>query len=75
METEEEQEVDRDSLVPGTGSINGHDEASEAEKEKETEAAPTSNTYEGYIMPSYSRNDLEKSMFDKTNSFDVLINK
>ena len=51
------------------------DEDSKAETEKETEAPIISNTYEGYMMPSYSRKDLEKSMLDKTNSFDVLMNK
>ena len=35
MEAEEEQEVDRDSLVPGTGSINGHDDASDPESDGE----------------------------------------
>ena len=51
------------------------DEDSEPEKQKETEVAPTSNTYEGYLMPSYGRKDLEKLMVDKSNSFDALINK
>ena len=52
------------------------DQDSEAEEPKETEAAPMSNTYEGYIMPSsHNRKDLEKSMFDQTNSFDLFINK
>ena len=52
------------------------DEVSEAEKPKETEGAAMSNTYEGYIMPSSSDGkELEKSIFDKPNSFDVLMNK
>ena len=52
------------------------DEVSEAEKPKEAEGAAMSNTYEGYIMPSSSDGkELEKSIFDKPNSFDVLMNK
>ena len=43
--------------------------------QKETPKNDIPNSYEGYVMPSTRLQDIEKNMFDSSNSFDVLINK